>query len=691
MRKIIKIWLLSFFVIISIFSGFVDTSASEEYLRLSVDFSNVNQQIALSFVSSKEINVKIKVTNSTYSTNICFSDSVKTICKPVTSNITGNVNSTISVAELGDGTYGISGLPTNLSFSLRSLKIKIVSGKGYFISNAIEQNNYNFVEQVKLYDPINFSDYSNHGTEDQIAEMKAFTEQLVSGITSNSVKSRMIHDWITNNIYYDFDCYYRGVCLTQNAYTVFKNRIAVCAGYSRLYEFMLRTVGIPALYARGLAGFSSYTNHEELVSGSNTNHAWNMAYFDNRWHIIDTTWNTGLSYEEAIGFYVRYAPNANYYSISSDLLSSDHIFRFTPFPIGNLEVDSITYNSAKLSWPKDPLADGYRMLYKFDFENSATYLIDNVTNPDQTSFVYSLSPNKTYYLGIQTYRMVNGQPQYSEATFKKMTTLEYVKVTSITPEVNVVTLTKLNEKYQLKSKVLPDDATDKTITYQGYDSNIIHVSDLGVITALNYGSTWLTLRSINDFVSASVFVSVVEPVPMFSDVPFDHRANKHIESLAQKGIINGYSDGTFRPNANITRAQAAIMIVRAVGLEYRGKTSSFTDVPSSHSAYEFISAAYDAGILSGYSDGTYRPNANITRAQIAIMVTRAFNLSHSGKEVSFTDVPDGYAPKRFIETLASHGVINGYSDGTFRPNNQTTRAQFSIMIYNALNLVKESK
>ena len=193
-----------------------------------------------------------------------------------------------------------------------------------------------------------------------------------------------------------------------------------------------------------------------------------------------------------------------------------------------------------------------------------------------------------------------------------------------------------------------------------------------------------------DLSGASISVSVVADT-RFSDVPLDYRAYKHIMDLADKSVINGYSDMTFRPNANITRAQAAIMIVRAVGLEYRGKTSSFTDVPSSHSAYEFISAAYDAGILSGYSDGTYRPNANITRAQIAIMVTRAFNLSHSGKEVSFTDVPDGYAPKRFIETLASHGVINGYSDGTFRPNNHTTRAQFSIMIYNALNLVKKSK
>jgi alpha-tubulin suppressor-like RCC1 family protein len=177
----------------------------------------------------------------------------------------------------------------------------------------------------------------------------------------------------------------------------------------------------------------------------------------------------------------------------------------------------------------------------------------------------------------------------------------------------------------------------------------------------------------------------------FSDVPYGHRNYAHINALVVLGIINGYSDSTFRPNNTLTRAQAAIMIVRAAGISTEGVSSSFTDVPPTHAAYKFISAAYQAGIINGYSDGTFRPNANVTRAQIAIMVQRAFNVQASETIITFTDVPEGYAPKKFIETLASQKIVNGYSDGTFKPLNNVTRAQFSTMIYNAIQYANTLK
>jgi alpha-tubulin suppressor-like RCC1 family protein len=170
----------------------------------------------------------------------------------------------------------------------------------------------------------------------------------------------------------------------------------------------------------------------------------------------------------------------------------------------------------------------------------------------------------------------------------------------------------------------------------------------------------------------------------FIDVPYGHRNYTHINALVGLGIINGYSDNTFRPSNTLTRAQAAIMIVRAAGISTEGVSSNFTDVPPTHAAYKFISAAYQAGIINGYSDGTFRPNANVTRAQIAIMVQRAFNVQASETIITFTDVPEGYAPKKFIEILASQKIVNGYSDGTFKPLNNVTRAQFSTMIYNAI-------
>ena len=175
----------------------------------------------------------------------------------------------------------------------------------------------------------------------------------------------------------------------------------------------------------------------------------------------------------------------------------------------------------------------------------------------------------------------------------------------------------------------------------------------------------------------------------FIDVPYGHRNYAHINTLVELGIINGYSDSTFRPNNTLTRAQAAIMIARAIGLSTEGVSSNFSDVPSTHAAYKFISAAQNAGIINGYSDGTFRPNASITRAQIAIMVQRAFQVQASGTTISFSDVPVGYAPKSFIETLASQRIVNGYSDGTFKPTSNITRAQFSTMINNAIEYSKK--
>ena len=194
-----------------------------------------------------------------------------------------------------------------------------------------------------------------------------------------------------------------------------------------------------------------------------------------------------------------------------------------------------------------------------------------------------------------------------------------------------------------------------------------------------YGQQTLTIEYEGFKTNVNVYLN------RFVDVIYGHQAYSRINDLAQKGIINGYHDNTFRPNNNITRTQAAVMIVRALGIDYRGKKSDFTDVPSSHPSYEFISAAYQAGIISGYSiDNTFRPNDNITRQQIAVMIQRAFNVVHSGSDVSFSDVKSSMPSKSYIETLASQKIINGYSDGTFRPTNNTTRAQFSTMIYNAL-------
>lgn len=172
---------------------------------------------------------------------------------------------------------------------------------------------------------------------------------------------------------------------------------------------------------------------------------------------------------------------------------------------------------------------------------------------------------------------------------------------------------------------------------------------------------------------------------LFKDVPLDHWANEQIEDLAQKNVIKGYGDGNFRPGDNVTRAHAAVMLVNALGLDYKGKTPNFTDVKSDHWAAGHIAAAREAGIINGYRDGKFGPGDYITRGQIAVMISKAFNLKHSGTYKNFNDVDAGYWAYKEVEALASNGIINGYSDNTFRPGEYSTRAHFSVFLSKSLS------
>ena len=171
---------------------------------------------------------------------------------------------------------------------------------------------------------------------------------------------------------------------------------------------------------------------------------------------------------------------------------------------------------------------------------------------------------------------------------------------------------------------------------------------------------------------------------LFTDVSLDHWANKQIEDLAKRNIINGYSDGSFKPGENVTRAHAAVMLVNALGLDYKGKTSKFSDVPLGHWAEGHIAAAEQAGILNGYGNGKFGPGDYITRGQISVMVSKAFNLKQVDSQKNFKDVNKDHWAYNYIEILASNGIVNGYGDNTFKPGEYASRAHFSVFLSKSL-------
>lgn len=199
------------------------------------------------------------------------------------------------------------------------------------------------------------------------------------------------------------------------------------------------------------------------------------------------------------------------------------------------------------------------------------------------------------------------------------------------------------------------------------------------VDATDFGLHTLTINAYGFDVNFDVYYN------RFKDVKHNHWAFEPIDFIASQAIVSGYEDGTFRPNNNLTRAEAAKMIVGALGLELTGSTSNFSDDRAGSWSYEFVSAAYQAGIITGYQDGTFKPNGRITRADISAMLSRAFEISTGTINVNFPDVSSGNCAYTVIRNLSSNGIIKGYQDGTFKPNNLVTRAEFTSMLSKSMN------
>lgn len=169
----------------------------------------------------------------------------------------------------------------------------------------------------------------------------------------------------------------------------------------------------------------------------------------------------------------------------------------------------------------------------------------------------------------------------------------------------------------------------------------------------------------------------------FKDVSTSYTFHDEVLYLSGKGVISGFADGTFKPNLTVTRAQAAMMLGRALNLNGEPRNTKFKDVPAKVTGSGYIAAAVEKGIISGYADGTYRPYDSVTRAQMAIFLNRAFTLT-KGNENGFSDVSSNMAAYQSILNVSATGIASGYADGTYRPNLAVTRGQFSAFVARTL-------
>ncbi|MDO4542700.1 MAG: S-layer homology domain-containing protein, partial [Bacillota bacterium] len=161
-----------------------------------------------------------------------------------------------------------------------------------------------------------------------------------------------------------------------------------------------------------------------------------------------------------------------------------------------------------------------------------------------------------------------------------------------------------------------------------------------------------------------------------------------INYLSDLGAITGYPDGTFKPDNNITRAEFAAIIARMSDFTPDEKLSDvkFSDVKEGSWYYDYVMELAKAGILNGYTDGTFKPNDMIARSEIAkiLAVIDGWDENYKpGEKLAFSDI-GGKWYTTYVQYLADNNLAKGYGDGTFRPDNNATRAESAQFIYNAV-------
>jgi hypothetical protein len=210
-------------------------------------------------------------------------------------------------------------------------------------------------------------------------------------------------------------------------------------------------------------------------------------------------------------------------------------------------------------------------------------------------------------------------------------------------------------------------------------TNITFTLQLGEYTMKKIMTTLALLIMIgcmfntNSRVAQATFLDVNESHPFYNEIMY----------LSDRNIARGTVGDAFLPEEEVTRAAAATMIGRALGLDGSKRTSSFSDVSSQSYAAGYIDSAVEKGIIRGYSDNTFRPNAIVNRGEMAIFLARAFELQEQ-IDVDYYDIYLKMASYDAIKKVSKAGIAQGLNNGFYLPYKDITRAEFSAFLARAL-------
>jgi S-layer homology domain len=387
------------------------------------------------------------------------------------------------------------------------------------------------------------------------------------------------------------------------------------------------------------------------------------------------------------------------------------------------------YQYAKSYWPWM----GGMFTWNFDFDEAPWYAQCN-------SFRFFAVKNRLAKTALQNW-VQNPPPTYTPvpatpiATFTPTVTSTPVDAA---PVVSAVRYSQLNYNRNGGALAIDVDAHDQdttaidsaqvSVTYPDSSTQLLQMT---LASGTVYSGTWhvdftLPANTVSNTLTYRMQPYVVEAFPprrttfapvqaiqvastRFWDVPTSFWAYNYIEALASQGAIAGYSNGSFLPGNNASRAQLSKIVVLAFNLPLQNPASSrFQDVQPGSTFYQYVETAAAHNLVNGYPCGGtgepcvapankpyFRPSNSITRAQIAKIVSTAASWTLlNPANADFQDVPRGSTFYQYVETALAYDILSGYPCGGagepcvaprnlpyFRPNANATRAQISKMVY----------
>ena len=332
--------------------------------------------------------------------------------------------------------------------------------------------------------------------------------------------------------------------------------------------------------------------------------------------------------------------------------------------------------------------------------NGQSYVVFETSSFSPFALVYEKAPDPVAKLEVtKTLTKVNGQP-YTGGSVSVNDTLTY-------------TITVKNGEVALKDVTITDTFTGKgdlnfrlpdgaTVSENQDGTYTITLGDLEANATVTITATYKVLRAdASSNLVNTAKVTGTNPgdpdTPVTDEVqtpetpvnpyrppirPPEDPDKPELNTEDHYAYIVGYEDGSVQPEGDITRAEVATIFFRLLTdesrNEYWSQTNPYSDVSADDWFNNAVSTLTNAGVLDGYEDGTFKPNGNITRAEFATITARFFEATYDGENL-FPDI-EGHWAQDYINEAANAGIVNGYEDGTFRPQQYITRAEAVTMV-----------